>query len=221
MTCGSTCICCSSCCCAVASSEAASLESMARGAAVPRHMRPPLGLPPPPVRVPASLIISPCTHPCVSWNDSTRPEAGVALQTILVLSSELQLRCRSVECEKLEHLILVQTCSSSEANHQHRQMQQTMLYASLKSFAGPEEVWLCQAQHPGLECNICTDKQCLAWQSVKGCNAYDAHSRCEESMADADSADLLEATFCSSGQEPLLASFAPVLCRLCLKVGSC
>ena len=50
----------------LASSAAAAFVSRLLGAAFPRHMRPPLGLPPPPVMVPDSLIVSPCHAPGLS-----------------------------------------------------------------------------------------------------------------------------------------------------------
>ena len=47
---------------ALASSAAASRVSKDWGAAVPTQILPPLALPPPPVIVPDSLIISPCSE---------------------------------------------------------------------------------------------------------------------------------------------------------------
>ena len=48
-------------CCSAARSSATAVEvSTMRLASLPRHMRPPLGLPPPPLMVPDSLIMSPC-----------------------------------------------------------------------------------------------------------------------------------------------------------------
>ncbi len=65
----------SSSCSAACSSAAAAWVSMEARAALPRHMRPPLGLPPPPLMVPDSLIISPWTtqhsvHNCLAQQGS-------------------------------------------------------------------------------------------------------------------------------------------------------